>query len=92
MPIKLFRDAFLQACTNKNYSEPTIDNMKRVYDNLEVNQVFSSAYIKKILECSERTARNLITKLKETETIVPVTGKGKGMYRFKYATEYDKNS
>lgn len=90
LPIKLFRAAFLQACTNKNYNEPTIDNMKRVYDNLEVNQVFSSAYIKKILECSERTARNLITKIKETETIVPVTGKG--MYRFKYATEYDKNS
>jgi ATP-dependent DNA helicase RecG len=41
LPIKLFRDAFLQACTNKNYNEPTIDNMKRVYDNLEVNQVFS---------------------------------------------------
>ena len=92
LPIKLFRDAFLQACTNKNYNEPTIDNMKRVYDNLEVNQVFSSSYIQKILDCSERTARNLITKLKETETIVPVTGKGKGMYRFKYATEYDKNS
>lgn len=64
--------------------------MKRVYDNMEANQVFSSVYIKKILECSEQTARNLITKLKETETIVPVTGKG--MYRFKYATEYDKNS
>jgi hypothetical protein len=40
----------------------------------------------KILDCLERTARNHLTKLKDMgrET---VTGKGKGMYRFKYTKE-----
>ena len=51
--------------------------------------VMSSAYIIKILDCSDRTARNLLAKLREMQVIVPVKGKAKGMYRFKYADETD---
>ena len=64
LPIKLFRDVFLQACTNKNYNEPTIDNMKRVYDNIEANQVFSSAYIKKYLNVPIEQSEILLQSLR----------------------------
>ena len=55
----------------------------KVYDQINANQVFGTAHILKILECSERTARNLIRKMKEMDVLVSVTGKGKGMYRLK---------
>ncbi|SEI63013.1 ATP-dependent DNA helicase RecG [Lachnospiraceae bacterium A10] len=86
-PIKLSREIFMQAYSNKEYNEPTIVNLCEIFDNVECNQVFGSAYVVKILGCSERTARNLISKLKDMEVIIALTGKGKGMYRFKYSTE-----
>ena len=49
--------------------------------------MFDSNYIVKLLKCSERTARNLVSKLKEMGVLVVVTGKRKGNYRFKYEDE-----
>ena len=69
------------------YNEPTINYLNQLYYLIDANQVFGSAYISKILSCSERTGRNLISKLKEMEVIVAVKGKGKGVYRFKYNSE-----
>lgn len=54
----------------------------KIYREVETNQVFGSAYLAKMLACSERTARNLIVKLRDMGVITEVTGKGKGMYRF----------
>ncbi|MBQ9886478.1 MAG: putative DNA binding domain-containing protein [Lachnospiraceae bacterium] len=87
LPIKLFKEDFIKSCSDKGYRGSTIDNLQKVYDDIEVNQVFGSEYIIKILDCSERTARNIIAKLKESDTIVTVVGKGKGKYRFKYVDE-----
>ena len=61
--------------------------LREIYDQIDVNQIFGSSYIMKILDCSERTARNLLTKLKDMGAVVTVIGKGKGMYRFKYTVE-----
>lgn len=41
----------------------------------------------KILNCSERTARNFMNMLKDMGVLVAVVGKGKGNYRFKYDDE-----
>lgn len=65
----------------------TINNEEHIYEQLDTNQVFGTAYIVKMLECSDRTARNIISKLKEMEAIVPVKGIGKGMYRLKNENE-----
>ena len=89
VPEKLPIENYAKAYSNKAYNEPTINNLTIIYDQIEVNQVFGSAYIIKILDCSDRTARNLLAKLREMEVIVPVKGKGKGMYRFKYADEME---
>jgi ATP-dependent DNA helicase RecG len=87
LPIKLSEQSFIQMYSDKGYNEPTILNLRNIYNQVEVNQIFGSSYIMKILDCSERTARNLLTKLKEMGAVITVTGKGKGMYRFKYTEE-----
>jgi ATP-dependent DNA helicase RecG len=85
--IKLSMESFIQMYSDKGYNEPTRVYLQAIYDQIEVNQIFGSTYIMKILNCSERTARNLLTKLKDIGAVVTVTGKGKGMYRFKYTDE-----
>ena len=87
LSIKLSEQSFMQMYSNKGYNEPTILNLRNIYNQVEVNQIFGSSYIMKILDCSERTARNLLTKLKDMDAVIAVTGKGKGMYRFKYTEE-----
>lgn len=54
-------------------------------------QVFGSAYITKILGCSPRMSRNLILKLRAMNVVVSLSGKGKGMYRFMFKSEYEKS-
>ena len=87
LPIKLSEQSFMQMYSDKGYNEPTIINLRNIYNQVEVNQIFGSSYIMKILDCSERTARNLLSKLKDMDVVIAVTGKGKGMYRFKYTEE-----
>lgn len=77
-------------CAMQGYSKPTIDNMRTLYDRVEINQIFGAAYVKKVLECADSTARRLIGMLKTIQVVVPITGKGKGKYRFKYDSEQDE--
>ena len=83
LPVKISWQMIAGLCQEQGYSEPTVLNLHKVYDQINANQVFGTAHILKILECSERTARNLISKMKEMDVLVSVTGKGKGMYRLK---------
>lgn len=71
------------AVENQRYSEPTRNNILKIYDALEKEQVFGSAEIKEILGCSDSTARAILMKMRDDmEIIVTVTGQGKGKYRF----------
>lgn len=65
------------------YNEPTWNNIEKVYSSIKANQVFGSADIKAILNCSDSTARAIIAKLRdEVKAIVAVNGQGKAKYRF----------
>ena len=65
------------------YNEPTRNNIEKVYSSIKANQVFGSADIKAILNCSDSTARPIIAKLRdEVKAIVAVNGQGKAKYRF----------
>jgi ATP-dependent DNA helicase RecG len=77
----------LRLCTEMNYNQPTINNIKQLYEDIELNQIFNVSYISKVLSCSTSTARKLIAKLRDMDVVVPVKGKGKGQYRFKYKSE-----
>ena len=83
LPFESFEAAYQQ----RGYNEPTIQNLNRLFDEIAANQVFSSTYLVKSLGCAERTARNIMKKLREMDVVVPVSGKGKGMYRLKYDSE-----
>ena len=95
LPIKISMGAYTDSYRDKGYSEPTILSLMTIYNDIEVNQVFGSAYFMKILECSESTARRLLAKLKEMNVVIEVAGIGKGrgkgngrgIYRFKYEDE-----
>lgn len=87
IPMKIKPETFLTALDGKSCSRTTQKKLVQIYEVIDANQIFSTAYLVKILDCSERTARNLIIKLREMEVIVPVSGKGKGMYRFKLEKE-----
>ena len=82
IPVKLPIEAFITAYQDRGYNEPTIVSLMKIYQEIEANQVFGSSYLVKLLECSDRTARNLMSKLREMKAITAVAGKGKGMYRF----------
>ena len=84
---KISETAYSQGYREKGYKWATIQYLKEIYDQLEPNQVFGSAYLVKILECPERTARGILAKLREMDVVVAVTGKGKGMYRLKNVGE-----
>ena len=72
----------------KHYSEPTKQKLLKIYAEFDNNQVFGSAEITKAIDCSRTTARSLIDKMRyDMKIIVPVSGKGKGKYRFIYADE-----
>ena len=87
LPIKISWVTFSGMYEGRGYNEPTLENLHQIYEQIDTNQIFGTAYIAKILDCSERTARNLIIKLKEMDVVVPVKGKGKGMYRLKLDDE-----
>ncbi len=85
--IKLSATSFDELLNDRSYSEKINSSLRLIYQHVDDNQIFDSNYIVKILKCSERTARNLVNKLKEMGVLVVVTGNGKGNYRFKYKDE-----
>ena len=85
--IKLSASSFDSLLNKMSYTGVINSNLKLIYQQVEVNQIFGSKYIMKILNCSERTARNLMNKLKDMGILIVVVGKGKGNYRFKYDDE-----
>lgn len=48
MPIEVFTKRYME----HSYNEPTILNLRHIYDAIDVNQIFGSAYLVKILSCS----------------------------------------
>lgn len=87
VPTKLSKLTFDSILMSMNYNEMTRQNLSEIYKKIELNQIINSSYVAKIMECSERTARNLMNKLKDMGVLVPIAGKGKGMYRFRYKNE-----
>ncbi len=83
MPIKLSFKDYEAAYQGKGYNRPSIAYLQEIYREVDANQIFGSSYLVKTLGCTERTARNLMAKLREMNVVEAVMGKGKGMYRFK---------
>ena len=77
----------LRLCAIQNYNQATINNINRLYEDIELNQIFNTGYICKLFSCSSSGARKILARLRIIDVVVPVRGKGKGQYRFKYKSE-----
>ena len=73
--------------TRRGYSKPTIDSIQLLYYKVDTNQLFSAKYVREVLECADSTARSIIGKLRDMDVVVPVSGHGKGVYRFRNKSE-----
>ena len=65
-----------------NASQATIAKAKAVFANMGIDGVFGRSDIAAITKDSVTAAGNLITKLKNADLIEPVSGFGKGKYKF----------
>ena len=65
-----------------NASKGTIAKAKAVFANMGVDGVFGRSDIATITKDSVTAAGNLIIKLKNADLIKPVSGFGKGKYKF----------
>ena len=65
-----------------NASQATIAKAKAVFVNMGIDGVFGRSDIAAITKDSVTAAGNLITKLKNADLIEPVSGFGKGKYKF----------
>ena len=65
------------------YSDVQVDiTIGGIYNEIDTNQVFGASDVRKILKCSDSTASEIMSKLRELEVVVAVKGKGKGKSRF----------
>ena len=70
------------AIESQAYNEPTKKNILKVYEEIEINQIFGAPEIERVLKCSTSTAKNVMKKLREIGVVEEVKGKGKGKYTF----------
>ena len=75
-------DRIKLAIEQQKYNEHSKENILKVYDGIEKNQIFGTKEIKEILDCSPSTARAVMTKLRDMKVVKAVNGKGKGKYVF----------
>ena len=80
---KLTFEKIKLAIESHAYNEPTKNNIYKIYEEIETNQIFGAPEVESILNCSTSTAKNVMKKLREMEVVEVVKGKGKGKYVFK---------
>lgn len=64
------------ALAKKSYKLPTQENLLKVYDGIDVKQVFGASEIQRILDYSPTTSRAIMLKLREIEVVEAVKGNG----------------
>ena len=84
---KLSKISIERLLETKKFPREVVENILKVYDEVETNQIIGNLEVSKILGKSKSTAIRVMKKLKEIDVIVQVNGKGRGKYRFKYESE-----
>lgn len=78
------------AIAEQKYFTRTKENLLKVYDFVETNQVFGAPEVKEILGCTTTASKDIMKKLRDMCVVTEVKGRGKGKYRFVYESEIDK--
>ncbi len=79
---KLPMDKLLEECNKHKYRADVVESIKKVYSGINANQVFGASDVVKILDCAYSTASEVVKRLRNMKVLVPVSGQGKGKYRF----------
>ena len=66
-----------------NFSAKTMSHIRKLFDEFGFDQVFGRSIVMELLELKESGASKLLANLVEAEIIEPVSGYGKGKYKFK---------
>ncbi len=66
----------------EGFSTKTVIHIRRMFDKFGFDTVFGRSSIVELLEIQNSSASKLISKLVQAEIIEPVSGKGKGKYKF----------
>ncbi len=66
----------------KNFSTKTVVHIVMLYDKFGEDGIWGRSSVVELLGLKNASASKLISKLLEAEIIIPVTGFGKGKYRF----------
>lgn len=67
----------------KDFSAKTIVHIHRLFETFGYNDVFGRGMVMELLELKESGASKLISNLVHADIIEPVSGQGKGKYKFK---------
>ena len=76
------KEAFLKKIQNINGYSTSLNNLVMLFEALCDCDYFSRRDIMTVCSIQVSSAGDLLDKLKESNTIVPVEGHGKGKYRF----------
>ena len=66
-----------------NFSIKTMAHIRKLFDKFGFDQVFGRSVVMELLELKESGASKFLANLVEAEVIEPVSGYGKGKYKFK---------
>ena len=72
----------LIAVKTTDFSEKTISHIYRMYDKFGFDMIFGRTAVGELLGLQNSSASKLLAKLLRAEIIEPVSGHGKGKYRF----------
>ena len=87
---KLEIERLKSAIAKQKYFTHTKENLLKVYDSIETNQVFGAPEVKELLGCTITASKDIMKKLRDINVVKQVKGRGKGKYRFVYESEIDK--
>lgn len=88
---KLEIEKLKAAIAKQKYFTRTKENLLKVYDFVETNQVFGAPEVKEILGCTITASKDIMKKLRDMGVVTEVKGRGKGKYRFIYEREIEVN-
>lgn len=86
---KLEIEKLKAAIAKQKYFNRTKENLLKVYDSVETNQVFGAPEVKEILGCTITASKDIMKKLRDMGVVAEVKGRGKGKYRFVYESEIE---
>lgn len=62
---------------------PTRKNIAALYKEFALYEFFGGSDVQRVLKCSDNAATSILKKIMELSLVEPVTGHGKGKYKFK---------